>query len=268
MIADSVFWYFAIGALAGTMAGLLGVGGGIVIVPALILVFGHLGFSPDVLTHLAVGTSLATIVFTSLSSIRTHHSRGAVDWVIVKRITLGILIGALLGAEIADSLQGPWLQFLFGFFAVLISVQVGLDLLPKSHRDLPGPLGMLASGGVIGAISSLFGIGGGSLTVPFLTYCHVQMQRAVGTSSAVGLPIAVAGVLGFIWSGWNEVDLPAQSFGYVYWPAFIGIVLASVVFAQIGARLAHRLPAAQLKKIFAVFLLVVGIRILITSGVF
>jgi uncharacterized membrane protein YfcA len=250
--------YLILGAAAGLMAGLFGVGGGLIIVPALIVSFTFQDLSPDVLTQLAIGTSLATIIFTSLSSIKTHHSKGAIDWTLVKRLTVGIVIGAVVGSIFADYLPGETLQMIIGVYALTVAVQMGFDLKPKAQHDLPKGAGLTVAGGVIGAISALFGIGGGSLTVPYLSWCRVEMRNAVATSSACGLPIAVAGVSSYIATGWNNPNLPEYSLGYIYLPAFFGIIITSTVFAKQGAKLAHRLPSHVLKRYFALLLLAVG----------
>lgn len=252
--------YLLTGSIAGLLAGLLGVGGGLVIVPALVWSFRNHGIDELVIVHLAVGTSLATIIFTSISSVLAHHRRLGVIWSIVKDLAPGIVLGAWLGAAIADLLPTLWLQRVFGIFAVIVGLQMGMGLQATSHRSLPGTPGMLTAGGVIGCISSIVGIGGGSLTVPFLSWCSVEMRRAVGTSSACGLPIAVAGAVGFVATGWGEAALPEAASGYLYWPALAGIVAASFLFAPVGARLAHTLPTRVLKRIFSLLLLVLGIR--------
>lgn len=254
--------YLAVGAFAGLLAGLFGIGGGLVIVPVLVITFESLKFAPDVLTHMAVATSLASIVFTSISSVRTHHKKGAVDWPIVKQLSIGILLGAVLGVLTADALSGVELQMVIGVFALLMAAQMGLGLKPKPSRALPGKAGMVSTGGGIGWASALFGIGGGSLTVPFLTWCNHPMQRSVATAAACGLPIALVGALTNIVVGWNNDHLPEQSIGYVYWPALLGMVVTSVPFAQLGAKLAHSLSAEKLKKLFAVMLVVVAIKFL------
>jgi len=255
--------YGAVGAFAGVLAGLFGVGGGLVIVPVLALLFAQAGIAPEVLMHLAIGTSLATIVFTSISSVRAHHRRGAVRWDVVWQLTPGIVLGAWLGAALAERLSGDWLRYVFGVFELLVALQMGLNLRASPHRTLPGRPGMGAVGGVIGGVSAIVGIGGGTMTVPFLQWCNVPMRQAVATAAACGLPIAVAGALGFIISGWHNQQLPPLSSGYLYWPAFAGIVAASVLFAPLGARLAHTLPAAQLKRFFALFLALLGVRMLL-----
>ena len=262
----SFLYYLVLGCVAGTLAGLLGVGGGLIIVPTLIYIFSQQGISPEILTHMAVGTSLATIVFTSISSVKMHHAHGAVQWHLFQRLALGIVVGSLLGAWVADSLQGVVLQVFIGVFALGVSLQMGLGLQPSETKALPGNTGLMWSGVGIGAISALFGIGGGSVTVPLLTRFSVPIKHAVATSSACGLPIAMAGALGFVMMGWAEPNLPEYSLGYIYLPALAGIVLSSVVFAGLGARLAHYLPAATLKKVFSVVLFFVGVQLL--AGVF
>ncbi len=254
--------YIALGAFAGVLAGLFGVGGGLVIVPVLAWLFLHQGMNPEVIMHLAIGTSLATIVFTSISSVYAHHRRGAVQWQAFAQLAPGIVLGAWLGAVIADNMPSTNLRVIFGVFELLVASQMGFGLKVSPHRTLPGRVGMGIAGGVIGTISAIVGIGGGTMTVPFLQWCNVEMRKAVATSAACGLPIAVAGALGFVVSGWNEMGLPALSSGYLYWPALGGVVAASVLFAPLGARLAHALPAAQLKRWFALFLAFLGIRML------
>ena len=254
--------YPLLGVFAGLSAGLLGVGGGVIIVPVLIYSFTALGFSSEVLTHMAVGTSLATIIVTSAGSVFQHHRKGAVLWSVLTWFTLGLVVGALLGAKVADLLHGRVLQILFGAFALVIAAQMIIGKQPKAGRTLPGRTGLTGVGVLIGAVSAIFGIGGGSLSVPFFTWCNMKMQNAVGTSSAGGMPIAVAGASGFVWTGWQHPQLPEFSIGYVYLPALGGIALTSVLFSQIGARWAHRLPAATLKKIFAILLVVVGVKLL------
>lgn len=255
--------YLVLGAIAGTLAGLFGIGGGLVIVPVLIFSAELQGFSHEVAAHLAVGTSLATIVFTSISSIRSHHQHKAVNWAIVRSMGVGIVVGALLGAVTAAMLSGALLQLIIGIFVIVMAVKMLLDINPKPGRDLPGRVGLGVAGTGIGWASALFGIGGGTLTVPFLSWCNVRMQNAVGTSAACGFPIAFAGALANVATGWNHPELPPLSAGFIYLPAFAGIVLASMLFASVGASLAHRLDARLLKKAFAIFLILVGIRFLI-----
>ena len=255
--------YLILGACAGVLAGLFGVGGGMIIVPVLVYSFAIQGFAPEALTHMAVGTSLATIAFTSINSIRAHHKRGAVRWPLVRWMALGIVGGALIGALTASWLSGPALQKIIGVFAIVMAIQMTFDFKPKAAHAEPGKPALTSAGVVIGWASAIFGIGGGSLTVPFLVWRSVPIQQAVATSAACGLPIAVAGSLSFIWTGWAAAELPSWSLGYVYLPALLGIALTSVFFAGYGARLAHRLPQRVLKRLFALLLLCVGINFLL-----
>lgn len=258
MSLEIILMYLAVGLIAGLLAGLLGVGGGIVIVPMLVFCFVRQGVQPDLLMHLALGTSLASIMFTSISSFLSHHRRGAVDWSIVKRISPGILLGTFLGAFVAARLSTGFLKAFFCLFLYFIAAQMLLGKKPKAARDLPGGAGMFAMGNLIGVISALVGIGGGSLSVPFMLWCNVAAHRAVGTSAAIGFPIAVAGAVGYLVNGVTTTNLPPYSLGYVYLPALICIVCFSVLTAPLGAKLAHALPVDQLKRVFALFLLAVA----------
>lgn len=255
--------YLALGAAAGTMAGLFGVGGGLIIVPALVVAFGLQGVAPEVIMHLAVGTSLATIVVTGVSSAWAHHQKGSIhrEWFLA--LLPGLLLGAIGGVFVAGALSGGVLGTLFGLFVIAVAVRMVLDRGPVPGSVAPGRAGMALAGGVIGGVSALFGIGGGTLCVPWLTRCGAQMTRAVGTSAACGIPIALFGAATFAVVGWGNPQLPAGATGFVMWPAFLGIVLASVPFARLGARLAHRLPARVLKLAFAALLTLVGLRFLL-----
>lgn len=255
--------FLALGAVAGTLAGLLGIGGGILIVPGLAFLLGDGTVPADRLMQFAVGTSLATIVATAVSSIRAHHRRGAVDWPVMARLTPGIVAGALLGAAIADRLPTRTLAIVFAVFLLAISVRLFLPGQPAAHRRLPGLPGTSAYGAVIGTLSSLLGIGGGTLTVPLLTWHNTDVRAAVGTASACGLPIAIAGTIGFIGMGLDADGLPAGATGYVYWPAFLAVVPTSMAFAPLGARLAHTVPRIALRRGFAIFVAIVGVRMLI-----
>ncbi len=254
--------YLAVGAVGGILAGLLGIGGGLVIVPMLVFCFPLLDIPPAHIMHIALGTSLASIIFTSVSSFMAHHRRGAVNWRIVVRITPGIIAGTFLGAYIASQMSTGVLKGFFGLFLYFVALQFFLDRKPKPGRELPRTAGMFAAGGGIGVVSSLMGIGGGTLSVPFLTWCNISVRNAIGTSAAIGLPIAVAGTLGYISTGFGIRDLPSYSLGYVYLPALSGIVAASMLTAPAGARLAHWLPVRKLQRVFAVLLLVVGTRMI------
>lgn len=250
------------GALSGLMAGLLGVGGGLVIVPALVAVLPVLGFPAEHVMHVAVASSLATILLTSMSSVRAHHFRGAVLWPVFARLAPGIALGAALGAQVADALPSAELKRVFGVFALVVAAQMALGLQPGARRGLPGTAAVTGTGLVMGGISGIVGIGGGSLVVPYLSWCSVPLPKAVGTSAACGLPIAAGGALGAVLAGWDAA-LPAGSAGYVYGPALLCIGLVSVLTAPAGAALSHRLPVKVLKKLFATFLALVGAKMLL-----
>ncbi len=256
--------YLLLGLVAGFVAGLLGVGGGLIIVPILIWLFDAQGVASGIQPHLALGTSLASILFTSLASVRAHHSHGAVDWSVVKRITPGIVLGTLLGAWLASFIPARPLKIFFVIFLFYAALQMALNFKPAPSRMLPGPFGMLGAGGLIGAVSSWVGIGGGTLSVPFQVWCNVPFHRAVGTSAAIGFPIAFAGLTGYIIGGWNSAELPPLSLGFISLPALAGIAAGSILTAPLGARTAHSLPVARLKQVFAMLLFLLAIRMLVT----
>jgi uncharacterized protein len=254
--------YALSGALAGILAGLLGVGGGVVIVPICLYLFTQQGLPGQYIMQMALGTSLASIMFTSVSSFRDHHRHGAVLWGVVKSITPGIILGTLIGSWLASKLSTSFLKGFFVCFLYYVSAQMFLNIKPKPSRELPGASGMAGVGGFIGFISALVGIGGGTLTVPFLAWCNVTLHQAVGTSAAVGFPIAVAGTVGYVINGWGKSGLPPATFGYIYLPAMAGLVVMSMLTAPTGAKIAHKLPVPKLKRIFAVFLFIMATRLL------
>jgi uncharacterized membrane protein YfcA len=242
------------------MAGLLGVGGGLLVVPALIVIWQGVAPALTQSVQLAIGTSLAIIALTSLSSVRAHQRRGAVMWPLFWRLAPGIAVGAWLGAMLAVGLPGIALKQLFGGFELLVAAQMGLNLRhPVVRRGLPAMPALGLAGMAIGGVSSLLGIGGGTLTVPFLSWCGVAMHKAVATSAACGLPIAVAGAITYAVMGWGAGGLPAAAAGYLYLPALAGVATASVLCAPLGARLAHRLPTVVLRRLFAMFLAALGV---------
>ncbi len=253
----TIWWlaYIGLGAVVGFFAGLLGIGGGSLMVPVLVMLFAAQGFPGGEVMHLALGTSMATIFFTSISSVRTHHAHGAVLWPIVARITPGIVLGTLIGTRVASMVSTKALALIFTAFICYVSVQMILNLKPKPHREMPGAIGTGLVGAGIGLLSCLVAIGGGALSVPFMTWCNVKVQHAIGTSAAIGFPIALGGALGYIWNGWSVDGLPSGSLGFVYLPAMIGVAALSVLTAPIGARMTHKLPVATLKRIFAGILL-------------
>ena len=254
--------YLLTGAVAGIMAGLLGIGGGLVIVPALAWVFAAQGFSADSLMHFAVGTSLAAIVPTALSSLLAHHQRGSVYWSATYRLTPGIVVGGLAGAALARVISSPGLALMFGLFEIAVALQLALGRQPGGHRSLPGTAGMGLAGSLIGLLSALLGIGGGTLTTPFLLWHGIDIRRAVGTSATCGLPVALAGATGFAIAGLGSPVQPGPNTGFIVWPAMAAVAVTSVLLAPAGASLAHRLPRTVLRRVFALFLLLVGARML------
>jgi uncharacterized protein len=256
--------YILVGAIAGVLAGLLGIGGGLVIVPMLVFCFVRQGLPEAMIMHIALGTSLASIMFTAVSSFRAHHKRGAVRWDVVRKIVIGIFTGTFIGSYIAAQLSTQFLKGFFVVFLYYVAVQMLTGKKPKPTRQIPGRTAMFGVGNVIGVVSSLVGIGGGTLSVPFMIWCNMPVHHAIGTSAAIGFPIAIAGTIGYIVNGWSVAGLPDYSVGYIYLPALVGIVVTSVLTAPLGVRLAHSLPVNRLKRVFSVLLLVVGTRMLIS----
>ncbi len=253
--------YLLVGAIAGLLAGLLGIGGGLILVPALLALLPLAGVAPSELMPMALGSSLAAIVLTAAASTRAHAARDAVDWVLFRRLAPTVAFGALLAGTIASQLGSRSLTFLFAGFALLLALRTALSKVVTGTRQQPPALAWAGFGGGIGMLSGLVGIGGGSLTVPLLLHYGQPITRAVATSAAVGLPIAVFGTAGYIIAGWSFL-LPAGSTGFVYWPAVVAITVASWLTAPIGARLAHRWPPARLRNVFAAFLAIIGLRLM------
>ncbi len=259
--------YILTGTVSGFLAGLLGIGGGLIIVPALVYTLPHAGYGPDVLVQTAIGSSLAVIVFTAMSSIRAHHRAGYVEWAVVRAIAPGVCVGALGGAVLAGHLSGQVLRVIYLLFLLAAATQMLLELRPKGGAA-PGSVGFLAAGLVIGVFSSLVGIGGGTLSTPFLLWCRRTIHTAVASSAAIGLPIAVSGSVGFVLAGLDRTGLPPGSTGFVAWPAVLVIGGVSVLLAPLGAAVSHRVQQRPLKRLFACLLLLLATRIayeLVTS---
>lgn len=256
--------YLLLGAIAGLIAGIFGLGGGIIIVPTLIFTFTYLNFESSVLTHIAIGTSLASIIFTSLSAIVVHHKRAAIDWSLAIKLSIGMFFGGLLGAYFANLVSGEALQNIFACYALFVAIQMWFVLTPKATYSLPKRLGCSVLGIIIGFVSGLFGIAGGSLVVPILTFYNVTITRAIATSSVTGFPIALSGALGYLITGLEAQNLPENAIGYIYWPAMLGIVLSSTYFAKIGAKLTHGLNPRILKKAFSILMLLVSAKLLLS----
>lgn len=257
--------YLLLGVLAGLLAGLFGIGGGVIVVPALIFAFSLQGMDASVLMHMAIATSLANIAFTALSATHTHHQQGAILWQLVKPLALGMLLGALIGVNTAIVIPGHVLQATFGFFVIYLGVKMLLLTQHSSAKLLPSTPGMATAGLCIGWVSCVFGIGGGNLLVSWLVNRGVLMHQAVATAAACGLAIGLAGASTNIIVGQGVANLPTYSLGYIYLPALFGILATSAYAANLGAKIAHQLPAKNLQQMFAVLLLLVGLHMLTNS---
>ncbi|HWP20726.1 MAG TPA: sulfite exporter TauE/SafE family protein [Burkholderiaceae bacterium] len=244
-----------LGACTGFLAGLLGIGGGMLLVPFMTFILSHRGVPDGLAVKMAIATSMATILFTSISSVRAHHKRGAVRWDIVRGLAPGIMVGGLVaGAGVFAVLKGQWLALVFAAFVGFSATQMLLDKKPAPSRQMPGAAGQLGAGGGIGFVSGLVGAGGGFISVPFMTWCNVPIHYAVATSAALGFPIALANTVGYVVGGWSlDSPLPG-SLGYLYLPALLVIASASVFTAPLGARAAHAMNVRQLKRVFAMLL--------------
>jgi uncharacterized membrane protein YfcA len=241
-----------LGICTGFLAGLLGIGGGMIMVPFLTILLSNKGVGADLAVKMAIATSMATIIFTSISSVRAHHKRGAVRWDLVKGLAPGIVLGsAIASVGVFAMLKGASLAIFFGLFVGFSATQMFLDKKPAPTRQMPGFGGQLAAGGVIGFLSGLVGAGGGFISVPFMAWCNIAIHNAVATSAALGFPIAVANVAGYVVSGLKVENLPSGAFGYIWVPALVVIAVCSVFTAPLGAKAAHSLPVKKLKRIFA-----------------
>ncbi len=256
--------YLLLGTVAGFVGGLFGLGGGVVIVPLLIWSFSAQGFDPEVLTHMAIGTSLATIIVTSVSAAWVHHKRKTVLWPVFLRLAPGIALGAVIGGLLAVQLSGQLLQIAFGLLMTVLAVQIGFGIKPSPHRELPGTVGMVSMGSLFGMCSALFGIGGGSMTSPYLLWCNVPVHKAIATSATCGLPIGLFAAITYSLSGVGQA-LPDYSIGFIYLPALSGIAVATIVSVRWGAVLAHKLPARHLRRLFAAVIFVLGARFMVIN---
>lgn len=259
------FIYIGIGLLAGFLAGLFGIGGGLIIIPLLSYAFFIQGFNTDLIMHIAIATSLAVIFFTSISAVIAQSHYSAVNWGVFIWMASGMILGSFFGAIFASYLSGHFLQIAIGAFSLTIAFQLILSTFLRKQktessdtRQLPGIIFSLG-GIVIGAASSIFGIGGGSLTVPYLNWCRVPIKVAIGTSSACALPISFASTLGYFLISWGLPGLPSGSLGYIYLPALIPIAICSMFFAHFGVKLSHALSPVILKRIFALLLIAIGL---------
>ena len=251
-----------LGMVSGLLAGLFGIGGGLVIVPVLVILFTDQGFPADLVMLMAVATSLAVIILTAIASVLAHHRLGSVVWVKVFRLSPGIMVGAAVGAVVAKHISADTLRYILVIFLLYVAIQMALQVKPKpDHVKQSRALDFLVAN-IIGLLSSIVGIGGGTLTVPYLVSGQMLMRNAVAVASACGLPIAVAGTVSYALLGWNVLHLPEWSLGYVYLPVFLGTGLSSIATAPIGAKLAHKLPAAKLKRYFSLLLFVMAAKLM------
>lgn len=256
--------YFATGAFVGVLAGLLGIGGGMTLVPLLTAMFTAQQFAPDHTVHLALGTGMASIMFTSGASVRTHHRLGGVDWSLVRRMGPGMVIGTLLATALSGWVPQRALALAFAIIVYAGATQILLGRKPSAGRALPDTPALVLIGMLIGAVCGVVSAGGAFMTVPFMLFCGVAMTTAIGTGAALGVPVAVVGTLGYVFSGWHVADLPPAALGFVHGPALLAIVAGSVLTAPVGARAAHRMPVATLRRIFAGLLYVLATRMLWT----
>ncbi len=250
--------YLTTGILAGFLSGLLGIGGGIIIVPSLAFLFVTFNLPHQHLMHLAIGTSLAIMIITTASSFRAHYKGGAVIWPTYKQLIPGLFIGVIAGAIIADFLPSNVIRIIFGIFLSIMGLKMLLALKPKASRHLPGRAGTSTAAFSIGTSSGLLGISGGAFTVPFLTTCNIDMHDAVGIAAASGLTTAIVGSISFMISGANEINLPLWSTGYVYWPAFLGVAILCPIFATLGASASRRISVTKLQRIFGIVMLLIA----------
>jgi uncharacterized membrane protein YfcA len=254
MLAAWLFAYVATGAVVGFLAGLLGIGGGMTLVPVLAAMFSAQQFAPEHTVHLALGTGMASVMFTSSASVRTHHRLGGVDWALVRRLGPAMVAGTLLATALSGWVPQRALALAFAAIVYAGATQILLGRKPSAARALPDTPALIAIGLAIGVVCGLVSAGGAFITVPLMLLCGVAMTTAIGTGAALGVPVAIVGTIGFVFSGWSVPDLPPMSLGFVYGPALLGIVAGSVLTAPIGARAAHRLPVLTLRRIFAALL--------------
>jgi uncharacterized protein len=255
--------YMVLGTFAGFMSGLLGLGGGGILVPLLASIFIYQGMNIDNVVHLALGTSLTCMIISATASMRAHAARGSVEWQVVRGMAPGIIVGAFLASQFAVNIHPTYIAIFFALFMLLVAAQMFIKWQPTPSQKPISFRGLILTGAGIGSISALTAVGGGFLTVTYLIYKNVNMKRAIGTSAAIGLPIAIAGACGYMISGWSKTLNTPYTFGYIYVPAFLAISISSFIAVSYGARCSQRLPEAHLKIIFAIISLALSIKMLI-----
>lgn len=259
--------YILLGMIAGTLSGLFGIGGGLIVVPVLSYLYKIQGFNPAINMHMAVGTSLAIIIITSIRSLFSHMKHKIEFWSLYRQLFIGVILGTIGGVVLAHYLHSNVIKIIFGVFVLLMSIRMIFFKKTNPKRHLPNKPIMNGAGFIIGAKSGLLGLGGGALTIPFLTYCNVGMRRAVIVSVATSLTVGFVGSLTGILVSFDLPNLPKYSTGYIYWPACLCVAIGSVLFAPVGTMLSHRLPVAILKRFFGIFLVFVGVHMLWPGGI-
>lgn len=263
MELELILYLLLLGTFVGFMAGTLGIGGGAILVPILTSIFLSQGTSPDVVLHLVFGTSMATIIFTSISSMRAHNSKKSVIWDIVKLVSPGILIGTFLATFLVSKLNTGYLVLFFSVFMAYVAIQMFTNIIPKTKRELDGKVGLFFVGSSIGSLSALVCIGGGMLSVPYLLWNNIDIKKAIGTSAAMGFPISIGATAGYLVNGWHNTSFDDLILGYIHLPAVAIISIASFLMAPFGAKLAHKLPVQTLRKIFGILVSILCIKMLI-----
>lgn len=256
------FSFLILGIVAGTLSGLLGIGGGLIVVPGLLLLFKYHGFSNSILMHMAVGTSLAVMVVTTSRSLYAHHGFRRTAFSVYRKMMIGVIIGVIIGALFNHSLHSKMLEYVFGVFVILLAIKILFFSEVKARGHVPGILAMNLIGFLIGAKSGLLGLGGGAVTIPFLLYFNVEMRIAVVVSIMTSLTIATFGVITYLITGSTANTIPPYSTGYIHWPAWLGIIIGAIIFAPIGAKLSRKLPVQTLRKILALLLALIGAHLL------
>ena len=257
-----ILLYFLLGSFSGILAGLFGIGGGIIIIPTFFYIFAYLGFPEEILSHIVLGSSLGVIAFSSLSSTFSHSAKGAVNWKLIKVVAPSIIIGSSLGGLTAGYLESNTLQGLVSLFLVVASVQLIFEFPPPSQNPQTNLLGPVIAGGGIGWLSGVFGIGGGIFSVPYFYHRGLKMMNAIGTSAACGIPIALAGSISYIFIGFENINLPDYSLGYIYLPATIIVGVMSSLTAKIGVNIAHRMKQKKLRIAFAFLVMIMALNLL------